>query len=122
MNGRFANVPGNISAYIFWVIVAWVIGGFTEELLFRGFMLERFGKLYRQLPFAIGLSVITQAIIFGQQHYYYQGAVGVAATGAIGLVSGIIYVLTQKRLWPLILSHGLANTIGLSLMFFNINV
>lgn len=119
MSGRFANLPGNIPVFIFWLGVAWIIGGFTEELLFRGFMIQRFEKLYQKLPFAIGLAVLTQALIFGQQHYYYQGLMGFFATATIGLFSGIIYVLGKRKLWPLILSHGLANTLGMTVLFLS---
>ena len=80
-------------------------------------MIQRFEKLYQKLPFAIGLAVLTQALIFGQQHYYYQGLIGVCATGTIGLFSGMIYVLGKRKLWPLILSHGLANTLGMTMLF-----
>lgn len=121
MSGRFADLPGNVSVYLFWLITAWVIGGFTEELLFRGFMIQRFEKLYQQLPFAIGLAVVTQALIFGQQHYYYQGLAGVAAMCVIAIISGVIYVLAKRRLWPLIISHGLANTIGLTMLLLSEN-
>ena len=120
MEGRFANLPGNLPVYIFWLVIAWVIGGFTEELLFRGFLINRFEKLFYRIPFAIALAVITQALIFGQQHYYYQGITGLVSTGVIGIFSGIIYVTCKRRLWPLILSHGLANTLGMTIMFTSV--
>ncbi len=122
MSGRFSNVPGNLAVYAYWLVVAWVIGGFTEELLFRGFMLHRFEQAYKKLPFAIALAVITQALIFGQQHFYYQGLNGFIATGIVGLLSGTIYVYCNRRLWPLILSHGLVNTLGFTLIYLNINL
>jgi membrane protease YdiL (CAAX protease family) len=33
------------------------------------------------------------------------------------LVSGILYLLFKRNLWPLTLSHGLVNTIGLTLIY-----
>ena len=119
MAGRFANLPGNLTVYLYWLIVAWIIGGFTEELLFRGFLINRIEKLFYRVPFAIGIAVLFQALIFGQQHFYYQGLVGFVSTGVIGLASGLIYVYCKRRLWPLILSHGLANTLGMTILFFN---
>jgi membrane protease YdiL (CAAX protease family) len=114
---RFAAVPGNLPAYLFWLGIAWVIGGFTEEVLFRGMLISRFEKLFSFAPFGIFLAVIMQAIIFGQQHFYYQGLNGALATGAIALVSGLFYLLLKRNLWPLMLSHGLANTLGLTLIY-----
>ena len=117
MQNRFDNVAGNIPVYIYWLMVSWIIGGFTEELLFRGFLMAKFEKLYSKLPFAIFLAVITQALIFGQLHMYYQGVEGFIITGFLGVMSGLIFVFCKRRLWPLIISHGLANTIGMSLLF-----
>jgi CAAX protease family protein len=114
---RFANVPGNVAAYIYWVAVGWIVGGFTEELLFRGVLISRFERVFAGAPFAIGIAVILQSIIFGQQHYYYQGISGAMATGAIAMLSGVIYVLLKRNLWPLTLSHGLSNMIGLTLIY-----
>ena len=117
---RFANVPGNTPQYLFWLAVAWIIGGFAEEMLFRGFLITRFERLFSRFPFAVVIAVLLQAILFGQQHYYYQGLSGALATGAIALVSGGFYLLLKRNLWPLTLSHGLANTIGLTLIYTGI--
>jgi len=116
---RFANVPGNLPVYLYWLVISWVIGGFTEELLFRGFLISHFEKLFSKLPFAVVYGVVIQALIFGQQHMYYQGVIGLVETGIVGLVSGIIYVLSKGRLWPLIISHGLANTLGMTMIFLS---
>ncbi len=115
--GRFDNLPGNLSVYLFWLAMAWIIGGFTEEILFRGVLFARFERLLRPLPFAAVLAVVLQAVLFGQQHYYYQGFAGWVATGAIGVVSGLLYLRFNRNLWPLVISHGLGNTIGLTLIF-----
>jgi len=114
---RFSNVPGNLPVYIYWLIISWIIGGFTEELLFRGFMILRFEKILTKLPFATALAITLQALIFGQQHMYYQGYVGLFVTGFMGLSSGVIFILYKRRLWPLIISHGLANTFGMTMRY-----
>ena len=59
-------------------------------------MIQRFEKLHQELPFVIGRAVLTQGLIFGQQHYYYQGLIGVGVTGTIDLFSGIIYLLGKS--------------------------
>jgi membrane protease YdiL (CAAX protease family) len=114
---RFEDLPGNLSVYLFWLAVAWIIGGFTEEMLFRGVLFERLEKLMGGAGFAVSLAIILQAILFGQQHYYYQGVPGWVANGLIAAVSGFLYVKFDRDLWPFILSHGLSNTIGLTLLY-----
>jgi len=118
--GRFADVPGNTAAFVYWLAVAWIIGGFAEEMLFRAFFITRFEMLFSRIPFGLVVAVILPAIIFGQQHYYYQGISGAFATGGVALVSGILYLLFKRNLWPLTLSHGLINTVGLTLIYTGI--
>lgn len=115
--GRFADLPGSISVYLYWLAAAWIIGGFVEEMLFRGFLITRFERLFARFPFGLVAAVILPAILFGQSHYYYQGLNGALATGAVAMVSGILYLLMKRSLWPLTLSHGLSNTIGLTLIY-----
>ena len=117
---RFAHLPGNLSAYLQWLAIAWIVGGFTEELLFRGFLISRFERLLAHTSFAVVLAVLLQAVLFGQQHFYYQGLPGALATGLIALVSGAFYILLKRNIWPLILSHGLANTLGLTLIYLGV--
>ncbi len=114
---RFEDLPGNFSVYLFWLATAWIIGGFTEEMLFRGVLFERLEKVIGGARAAVALAIILQAILFGQQHYYYQGISGWVANGLIAAVSGFLYVKFDRDLWPLILSHGLSNTIGLTLLY-----
>lgn len=118
--GRFANLPGNTAVFIYWLAVAWIIGGFAEEMLFRGLLITRFETLFSRVPFGLVFAIIIPAIIFGQQHHYYQGISGAIATGGVALVSGVLYILFKRSLWPLTLSHGLANTIGLTLIYTGI--
>lgn len=117
---RFANLPGNLPVFLFWLATAWIVGGFTEEMLFRAAMVSRFERLFAKIPFAALFAVICQAILFGQQHYYYQGLAGWAATGAIAFVSGVLYLAFNRNLWPLIVSHGLSNTLGLTLLYLGL--
>ncbi len=116
---RFANIPGNLNLYLLWIAISWIIGGLTEELLFRGFLISRFERMLSKFPFAIAYAIIIQGIIFGQQHMYYQGTIGLIETGIIGVVSGVIYVLCKRRLWALVISHGLANTLGMTMLYLS---
>ncbi len=118
--GRFDNVEGNLPVYLFWLALAWIIGGFTEEILFRGILFTRLEALFAGLPAAAMAAILFQAVLFGQQHYYYQGLAGWIATGAIGVASGVLYLKFNRNLWPLIFSHGISNTIGLTLLYLGI--
>ena len=115
--GRFEDLPGNLPVYLFWITIAWVIGGFTEEMLFRGALFSRLESLCAGAPFAVVVAIVLQGILFGQQHYYYQGLAGWVANGAIAIVSGLLFLAFKRNLWPLIISHGLSNSIGLTALY-----
>jgi uncharacterized protein len=114
---RFADLPGNTPAFLYWVVVSWVIGAFVEEMLFRAMLISRFERLFPRSTYAAIIAIILQALLFGQQHHYYQGLSGALATGALALISGAFYIGLKRNLWSLILSHGAANMIGLSLIY-----
>lgn len=118
--GRFAGLAGNLQLYLFWLAVAWIVGGFAEEMLFRGAMIAWCERLFAGIPFPVIFAIGFQAVLFGQQHAYYQGLAGWASTGAIAFASGLLYLAFKRRLWPLILSHGLNNTLGLTLIYLGV--
>jgi membrane protease YdiL (CAAX protease family) len=62
------------------------------------------------------LAIIAQAIMFGLGHSY-QGLYGIVLTGAIGLVMGITYWLGGRWLLPVILAHGLVDTISITQVY-----
>ena len=99
--------------YLFWAIpVSWGSAAFGEELLFRGFVLNRIGRSIGSLTTpAIVVAVVLQAAIFGSLHIY-QGIGGVLITGAVGLVIGVIWLVGGRNLWPCILLHGLIDFLG----------
>ena len=79
--------------------------GICEELLFRGFFLAVFAG-----PLGVWVSLVLGSFLFGLCHLY-QGWANVLRTGVIGLVLGIIYVLTES-LWVVIALHALMDIFG----------
>ena len=114
---RFREVADNPLQFALWLAIAWIIGGFTEELLFRGALFARLEALFLGVPLAALLAGAGQAVLFGQQHLYYQGYAGWVATGVIALISSLLYLAFRRNLFPLILSHGISNSVGLTLLF-----
>ena len=119
-SNRFAELPGNLSMFVLWLLMGWIIGGFVEELIFRGYLLNKCEMAMRGVPGAVVIAVLIQSILFGQQHFYYQGLGGALATGTLAAISAFFYLLGKRNLWALILSHGLANTLGLSALYLGL--
>ncbi|MDX1283857.1 MAG: CPBP family intramembrane glutamic endopeptidase [Draconibacterium sp.] len=107
----FNDLKGNIP-YFFSIIVFVWIESFLEELQDRGFSLNRFESLFRKIPLATVLAVLSQAVIFGFRHSYDLSPRSIT-TGLIGLVFGTVYVLSGRNLWPLIIAHIILNTMSM---------
>ena len=53
-----------------------------------------------------------QAFLFGAVHVYYRGLYGLLVLGSFGAVMGVFCLVFRRNLWPLVLGHGLKNTLG----------
>jgi hypothetical protein len=100
------------------VIVAWGSAAFGEELLWRGFLMDRLERLPGLRGHTAAVLSI-QAGLFGLPHLY-QGWSGVIVTGAVGLILGWMRLRTRGNLWPLIIAHGLVDTVMLGAGYFDV--
>ena len=102
--------------FMLWIVlVAWFAAGFGEELLYRGFLMDRLMRLRgmrgRKWPAAI-----IQAALFGLPHLY-QGWGGVLVTATIGLFLAWLRFANRGNLWACIIAHAAVDTIMLSLAY-----
>lgn len=103
---------------LLWVsLVAWGSAAFGEELLWRGFLIDRLSRL-KGLAGRPTMIVVVQAIIFAFPHAY-QGMGGVVVTGSVGLFLGWLRMRNGGNLWALIIAHGLVDTIMLTAGYFD---
>jgi membrane protease YdiL (CAAX protease family) len=109
---RFAGLEGNPTRLALWLLVAWTTAAFGEELLFRGFLLTRLHAVLGPRPIALGLAVLLQAMLFAVGHAYL-GIRGTMSAGVVALVFGAVYFLNGRQLLPLILAHGLIDSVSL---------
>jgi membrane protease YdiL (CAAX protease family) len=85
------------------LIVACIASGFTQELIFRGYLIPRFECLLRSTWVAL---LVTTALF--ASYHVYQGTSGTVGAAAIGFVYAIAFCLL-RRLWPLCVAHSLHN-------------
>ena len=91
--------------------VAWGSAAVGEELLARGFLLHRIEGLSNT-----AIAVILQAILFAAAHAY-QGWMGVISIFLLAIIFGIVYIRCGRHLLPLILAHGIIDSISLTLVY-----
>jgi membrane protease YdiL (CAAX protease family) len=81
--------------------------GFLEEVLVVGYLLLRLRQLELHPVIAIGVS----AVLRGSYHLY-QGYGGFVGTLVMGVVFAFVF-LRWRRLWPLVVAHGLIDTVAI---------
>ncbi len=101
----------SVGMILFIVTAVWV-ESFLEELQDRGFSLNRLEALIGYKPVATIFAVLMQAAIFGFRHSYDFSERSIT-TGLIGLGFGIVYVLSGRNLWPLIIAHIVLNSMSI---------
>ncbi len=116
---RFNNIQSNLPLLLLWLLLSWIIGGFGEELIFRGFLMNRLAQVFGGTRVAWAAALVLQAVIFGLGHSY-QGAIGIIVTGVTGLAMGAIYLIVKRKLWIPIIIHGLNDSVGFILLYFGV--
>ena len=116
------NQPQTILGFLLDIVFnVWIITAIGEEFIFRGIILNRLRALFNidNNKSYIYLVSGLQAIWFGLAHQS-QGSSGILITALIGFVLGV-YILRYSKfgLWPLIVAHGLVDTIVLTISFNN---
>lgn len=114
----YENLRGNVSNYIIMIGIGWIVGGFIEEILFRGFLLTRISRLFKKNILGYFIAIVVTSAAFGFSHLY-QGWSGVLSTGLIAVIFGILFILNNKIIWYPILTHGFVNMTGLTIILFD---
>ena len=86
-------------------IMAWLIGGFYEELVFRGFLQDAFLRHLRVSSLRPLLAFALTALIFAAYHWQL-GRFGVANALVFALFAAAIRSRWPANLWYVISFHG----------------
>ncbi len=103
VNQLYRPMQGNLPMLLEFLPYAILGAGFAEELVFRGWLFERLGKLLGAGVAQKILIVVVSAAIFGALHFA-QGWPGIEQAAIVGLVFGTIFAATG-RLWTLMVTH-----------------
>jgi membrane protease YdiL (CAAX protease family) len=118
---EFEGVRGNFITYIIMLLIGWFVGGFIEEITFRGYLITRLKKLLGNSPLVLFFILVLTSAPFGLSHLY-QGLSGVLSTGFIGFIFGFIFIKNGYNLWLPILTHGFVNTVALTLTYLDLDI
>ena len=112
----FQDLVGNWQLTLVGIALAWTLAAFGEELVYRGYLMNRVADLGNGSPRAWIVSLLVVHIGFGLAHAY-QGPTGVVNEGLAGLLLGVIYLCAGRDLSVPILAHGITDTVDLVLIF-----
>ena len=113
----FRALRGDFKLTLLFLALGWTVAAFGEEMVYRGYLMNRVADLLNRTRRAWIISLIAVGVGFGLAHAY-QGVTGVIDEGLMGLLLGLIYLLgTGRNLAVPIVAHGVADSIDFVLMF-----
>ena len=114
---RFMFFMGKPLVFISYLItVVWFGAALGEELLMRGFLLNKLSKMFQSTKFGLVIAIMLHAFLFGSLHIY-QGIAGVIMTSVVGAILACVYFYAKKKLFPVILAHIIINTLSLTVLY-----
>jgi uncharacterized protein len=114
---KFKDVQGNLELAVLGVFYALIGAGFYEEFTFRGFVMQSLAMMFGGSRGAWIVACIAQGALFGLAHAY-QNPLGIAITGTLGVLMGLLVLASGRNLWPVIIGHGLFDASRFVLFFF----
>jgi membrane protease YdiL (CAAX protease family) len=119
INRAYHYLAGNTAALPGMILTMLIVAGFGEETLFRGWMFERFGKLFGTAGWAKILIVLITSAWFAVLHYPEQGLAGAQQALITGLVFGTIFAVTG-RIFLLMVAHAAFDLAALAIIYWNV--
>ena len=114
---KFKDLQGNLEITMYGVLYAFIGAGFYEEFTFRGFLMQGLAMLFGGSRGAWFAACLMQGALFGAAHAY-QNPLGIAITGTLGILMGLLVLASGRNLWPVIIGHGLFDASRFVLFYF----
>ena len=119
INAAYHYLAGNEAALPGMIFTVVVVAGVGEELLFRGFLFERLGRLLGTGAAAKAAIALLTAALFGLAHWPEQGLPGAEQGAVVGLVLGTIFAVSG-RLWVPMIAHAAFDLIAVALIYWDV--
>jgi membrane protease YdiL (CAAX protease family) len=112
-------IRNKLSNLIITLIAAWIIAGFYEEIVFRGFIQTTIREWLVKSRHSFWLAGFLTSILFGLYHWQ-QGIFGIVGSLLAGLLWTFLLWRYKGNLWYPIISHAIYDTIALTMIYFGI--
>ena len=116
---------GNSQLLMLALVLAWVLAAFGEEMVWRGYLLNRFAEVFGSIrhrtdsPWRtsawIAAAIVT-TLLFGLAHFP-QGPTGIIENVIDGAILAAVYFATNRNLLAPIIAHGVQDTVDVVLIY-----
>jgi uncharacterized protein len=110
------ELHGNWKLTLLFIALSWTLAAFGEEMVYRGYLMNRVAGLFRNPKIAWTISLLVVSFAFGLGHID-QGITGQVENMIDGLLLGIIFLATGCNMWAAIIAHGVTDTMDILLMY-----
>jgi uncharacterized protein len=111
-----AELRGNPAVLALALLLTWTLAAFGEELVWRGYILNRVADVLEQLRGRWAIALIATSVAFGLAHFD-QGVTGVIENAIDGALLCGLYFTSGRNLWLPIIAHGVTDTVDSILLF-----
>lgn len=112
----FAGMVGNLKIFLIYFVLVWTVGPLGEEIVYRGYLMNRFSGLFRNTKPAWIVSLIVISVVFGCGHID-QGATGMVENIWDGFLLGALYLACGRNLATPIIAHSVTDAIDMVLIY-----
>lgn len=116
---RYDVIYQNLPMLLLVAAGAMVTGGFIEEFIYRGLMIDRLSVIFGGGRVGLVAAALLNGLPFGLIHFEW-GIGGILMTTVMGSVLGLMFLVTRRNLWPLIVAHATLDGVLMTLLYFGI--
>jgi len=112
----FHGLVGNVRLLLLIVAASWIVAGIGEELVWRGYILNRVADLLGRGRLGWAMSIGIVSIVFGLAHSY-QDWTGIIENSIDGALLALLYMACGRNLIAPIVAHGVTDTVDSLIIF-----
>ena len=113
---EFRRLVGNTQLLILGIVLAWVLAAFGEEMVWRGYLLNRVAEIFRGSITEWIVAGCSVTLLFGLAHFA-QGPTGITENIIDGGILTAVYFASGRNLLAPIIAHGIQDTIDVLLIY-----
>ena len=110
------GLRGSWKLLLLGLALTWTLAAFGEEMVYRGYLMNRVAGLFRNPKMAWTVSLIVVSFAFGLGHID-QGITGQVENMIDGALLAAIFLATGCNLWAAIIAHGVTDTLDIVLLY-----